>query len=122
MHLFVRTNLQNRYLFLVTGRLPPYVYLEFSMMTHMSTSSGLSYSRLQSASNGIHLSLTGSLNHLMPLPQFLHRVIGHILALFVSMRDKIVSLTVDVHCSMKYNCGKTCLKGGYIDMELPGLV
>jgi hypothetical protein len=34
----------------------------------MSTSSGFSYSRLQSASNGIHLSLTGSLNHLMPLP------------------------------------------------------
>src|SRR5215813_11020641 len=33
MHLFVRTNLQNRYLFLVTGRLPPYVYLEFSMIT-----------------------------------------------------------------------------------------
>src|SRR5215467_10896262 len=42
----------------------------------MSTSSGFSYSRLQSASNGIHLSLTGSLNHLIHLPQFLHRVIS----------------------------------------------
>jgi hypothetical protein len=40
----------------------------------------------------------------------------------ISMGDKIVSLAVDVRCSMKYTCGKTCLKGGYIGMELPGLV
>src|SRR5215469_14384850 len=61
----------------------------------MLTSSGLSYSRSQSASNGIHLSMTGSLNHLMPLPQFLHRVIG--IFIFLSMRDKIVLLSVAVH-------------------------
>src|SRR5215831_7011264 len=40
----------------------------------------------------------------------------------ISMKDQIVSLAVDVRCSMKYTCGKTCLKGEYIGMELPGLV